>query len=60
LVVTSAITQKRVALLFPTKKQNLHIGFDDPDGKDYKEFQKTFTLMRDKFLPIIKDTLAIT
>ena len=57
LVVTVCDGAKESCPVFPKTTKTLHVSFEDPDGKDYSEFKKTFTIMRDNFLPKIKDAL---
>ncbi len=58
LVVTVCDGAKENCPVFPKTTKTLHVSFEDPDGKDYSEFEKTFTLMRDNFLLKIKDALS--
>ena len=50
LVVTVCDNAKENCPIFPKKIKVVHIGFEDPDGKDYSEFEKTFHLIKDQLL----------
>jgi arsenate reductase len=54
LVVTVCDNAKETCPIFPKPIPKIHIGFSDPDGKDYKEFQKTYKEIEKKLLPQIK------
>lgn len=58
LVVTVCDNAKESCPVFPQKTKTVHIGFEDPDGKDYKEFEKTKELIKERLFPIIKEELA--
>ncbi len=32
-------------------KESIHMGFEDPDGKDYREFEKSFLISERDSLP---------
>jgi arsenate reductase len=57
LVVTVCDNAKENCPIFPKKTKNLHISFKDPDGKDFKEFEKTYQNIKEKLLPKIKEVL---
>jgi len=54
LVVTVCDNAKETCPTFPKKTKILHIPFADPDGKDYKEFIKTYENIKNILLPKIK------
>ena len=54
LVVTVCDNAKETCPTFPKKVKTIHIGFEDPDGKDYSEFEKLVEEMKEEFLPQIK------
>ena len=54
LVVTVCDNAKETCPMFPKKVKTIHIGFVDPDGKGYEEFEKLVEEMKEKFLPKIK------
>jgi len=58
LVVTVCDNAKETCPVFPKPVTKIHIGFKDPDGKDYKEFQKTYKEIEEKLLPKIKKFLS--
>ncbi len=53
LIVTVCDNAKESCPVFPKKSKIIHIGFDDPDGKDYNEFIKIYQLIKDNLVPII-------
>ncbi len=57
LVVTVCDNAKESCPLFPNKAKVVHIGFTDPDGKEYKEFVKTFDAIKNTLLPAVKTEL---
>ncbi len=54
LVVTVCDSAKESCPIFPKPVKTIHIGFEDPDGKDYIEFEKLVEEMKEEFLPKIK------
>ncbi len=38
--------------------KTIHIGFEDPSGKEIEEYAKTLTLIEKELLPIIKQELC--
>jgi len=58
LVVTVCDNAKETCPVFPKKVKTIHIPFEDPDGKEYEEFVKTYNEIRSKLLPIVKVILA--
>ncbi len=54
LVVTVCDNAKETCPTFPKKVKTIHIGFVDPDGKEYEEFEKLVEEMKKELLPIIK------
>jgi arsenate reductase len=40
---------------YPNATKTIHIGFDDPDGKEYSEFEKCYNSIKDILLPKIKE-----
>ena len=57
LVVTVCDNAKETCPTFPKQVKNIHIGFEDPDGKDFKEFKSTLTDIRKILLPKIREVL---
>ncbi|MEO1923270.1 MAG: arsenate reductase ArsC [Nautiliaceae bacterium] len=57
LIVTVCDNAKETCPVFPKKVKTIHIPFEDPDGKEYEEFVKTYNEIRSKLLPIVKKIL---
>ena len=57
LVVTVCDNAKKTCPVFPKAVKTIHIGFNDPDGKDYSEFIKTYNEIKEKLLPKVKEEL---
>jgi arsenate reductase len=57
LVVTVCDNAKESCPLFPNKAKVVHVGFADPDGKEYEEFVKTFDAIKTALLPVVKTEL---
>jgi len=53
LVITVCDNAKETCPTFPQKTKVLHIGFEDPDGKDYNQFVKTYNQIKEKLIPLI-------
>ena len=48
LVVTVCNNAKESCPIFPKKVETIHLPFDDPDGKEYNEFVKTYNEIKEK------------
>ena len=59
LVVTVCDHAKETCPIFPRPVKKIHVGFEDPDGKEYEEFEKTFKEIKEVLLPKIKKELNI-
>ncbi len=59
LVVTVCDHAKESCPVFPKPVKKIHVGFADPDGKDYKEFEKSFKEIKEKLLPKIEEELFL-
>jgi len=59
LVVTVCDNAKENCPIFPKSIPIIHIGFEDPDGKEYEEFKKTYKEIKSKLLPKIKEVLEL-
>ncbi len=57
LIVTVCDNAKESCPVFPKRSKVIHIGFDDPDGKDYSEFIKTYQLIKDNLIFAISKEL---
>ena len=58
LVITVCDAAKESCPLFPKAVKTLHVGFEDPSGKEQKEYVKTLDLIESELLPIIKKELC--
>lgn len=58
LVVTVCDNAKESCPIFPKQTKVIHVGFVDPDGKEYEEFVKTYEEIKTTLLPIIKAELS--
>jgi len=54
LVVTVCDHAKETCPTFPKAVKTIHVGFEDPSGKDAEEYAKTYDLIEKELLPIIK------
>lgn len=55
LVVTVCGHAKETCPVFPKPIPKIHVGFDDPDGKEYSEFEKTYSEIKERLLSEIRD-----
>lgn len=58
LVITVCDNAKESCPMFPRAVKTLHMGFEDPSGKDKKEYIKALELINENLLPIIKKELC--
>ena len=58
LIVTVCDNAKETCPMFPKAVKTLHVGFDDPSGKEFDEYEKTYNLIKSELLPIIKKELC--
>jgi arsenate reductase len=58
LVVTVCDHAKETCPMFPKPVKKIHVGFEDPDGKDYEEFVKTYNEIKDELLPKVEENLV--
>ena len=58
LVVTVCDNAKESCPVFGKKTKVIHVGFEDPDGKPYEEFEKLAQQMKEKLLPTIQKEVA--
>ncbi len=57
LVVTVCDHAKESCPMFPKQTKTLHVGFSDPDGKDYGAFILTYQAIEAELLPMIEKEL---
>lgn len=57
LVITVCDNAKESCPMFEQKTKVIHVGFSDPDSKEYEEFVKTFDEIKTKLLPIVESAL---
>ena len=58
LVVTVCDNAKESCPMFPRPIPKIHVGFSDPDGKDYGAFILTYKAIKAELLPIIEEKLS--
>jgi len=58
LVVTVCDHANETCPTFPNKTKVLHISFEDPNGKEYEAFEKTYDEIKKILLPKIEKELA--
>lgn len=58
LVITVCDNAKETCPVFPKAVKVIHIGFDDPDGKEFDAFIKTYEDINDILLPKVKEELG--
>ena len=59
LVITVCNNAKESCPIFPKKVETIHLPFDDPDGKEYNEFVKTYNEIKEKLLSVVKNKLFL-
>lgn len=57
LIVTVCDHANETCPIFPKTTTTIYIGFEDPDGKPFEEFEKTYNQIKNRLLPIIKEKL---
>ncbi len=58
LVVTVCDHAKETCPVFPKPLKKIHVGFEDPDGKDFAAFEKTYKEIKTVLLPKIVAALV--
>ncbi|WP_333804811.1 arsenate reductase ArsC [Sulfurospirillum sp.] len=58
LVVTVCDHANETCPMFPKPIPKIHVGFSDPDGKDYGAFILTYQAIEAELLPIIEEKLS--
>jgi|LGOV01.1.fsa_nt_gb arsenate reductase len=59
LIITVCDNAKENCPIFDSSVEVLHVGFEDPDGKEFEEFRKTMKQIKDELLPIVKERLNV-
>lgn len=54
LVVTVCSNANDNCPVFPKKTEVIHVGFEDPDGKEFRAFEETLKEIKRKLLPIVR------
>jgi len=54
LVVTVCSNADDNCPIFPKKTEVIHVGFEDPDGKEFIAFEETLKEIKRKLLPIVR------
>ena len=58
LVVTVCDNAKETCPMFPKAVKTMHMGFEDPSGKEESEYEKALELIHTNLLPTIKKELC--
>jgi arsenate reductase len=58
LVVTVCDNAKESCPIYPKDTKVVHVGFDDPAGKEYEVFEETLQEIKQKLLPIVRKKLS--
>lgn len=59
LVVTVCDHANETCPMFPKPIHKIHVGFEDPDGKDYEAFEATYVEIKEILLSKIKEALGL-
>jgi len=59
LVVTVCDHAKESCPIFPNPVEKVHIGFEDPDGKEFEAFVDTYREIEDMLLPKVEEILKL-
>jgi arsenate reductase len=59
LVVTVCDNAMEACPIFPKNTKVIHVGYEDPDGKDYSAFVKTLKLIKTELTPIVRMELGL-
>jgi arsenate reductase len=59
LVVTVCDHAKETCPIFPKDVKQMHVGFEDPDGKSYDAFEATYQEIKEILLPKVKTALVM-
>lgn len=58
LVVTVCDHANESCPMFPKAVEKIHVGFEDPDGKEYEAFIETYREIEEVLLPKVRDALS--
>jgi len=58
LVVTVCGHAQETCPMFPKPVKTIHVGFEDPDGKEFKAFEETLAEIREVLLPKVVEALV--
>ncbi len=58
LVITVCDNANESCPIFPKSTKVIHVGYEDPDGKSIKAFEKTLKLIKMELIPIIRIELG--
>lgn len=58
LVITVCDHANETCPMFPKAVKTIHVGFEDPSGKEVEEYAKTLDLIEATLLPIVKSELC--
>lgn len=59
LVVTVCDNAMESCPIFPKNTKVIHVGYEDPDGKNYSAFEKTLKLIKMELTPIVRFELGL-
>jgi len=59
LVVTVCDNAMESCPIFPKNTRVIHVGYEDPDGKNYSAFEKTLKLIKMELTPIVRMELGL-
>ena len=59
LVVTVCDNAQESCPVFPQSTKVIHVGYRDPDGKNYEAFKKTLKLIQMELTPIVRMELGL-
>jgi arsenate reductase len=57
LVVTVCGHAQETCPMFPKPVKTIHVGFEDPDGKEFEAFKETLKEIKEILLPKVKEAL---
>ena len=59
LVVTVCDNAKESCPVFPKDTKVIHVGYEDPDGKEFSAFESTLKLIKMELIVIVKQELGL-